>query len=58
MANLEEATVLLEQAISSLEMVHNFGTDIANLDDIIKLAMRRVTTAQEIIEAHLGPKHG
>jgi len=53
MGNLETATVLLEQAITSLEMVHSFGDDMSPLDRLIVRVMRKITTAQEIIESAL-----
>ena len=53
MVNLEEATNLLEQAITTLEMIHSFGDGLTNKDELMLSTMRKVTEAQEIIESHL-----
>ena len=53
MASLETARNLLEQVISTMEMIHNFGDGLANKDELMLRTMRRVVEAQEIIESHL-----
>ena len=49
--NLETARNLLEQVISTMEMIHNFGDGLANKDELMLRTMRRVVKAQEIIES-------
>ena len=53
MVNLEEATNLLEQAITTLEMIHSFGDGLSNKDELMLSTTRKITEAQEIIESCL-----
>jgi len=52
-AKLETARNLLEQVISTMEMIHNFGDGLTNKDELMLSTMRQVTEAQEIVESHL-----
>ena len=53
MVNLEEARNLLEQVISTMEMIHSFSDGLTNKDELMLSTMRKITEAQEIIESHL-----
>jgi len=51
MVNLEEARNLLEQVISTMEMIHSFSDGLTNKDELMLSTMRKITEAQEIIES-------
>ena len=46
----EEAASLLEHAISTLEMFLFFGDGLLNREHLLKGAIKKLSTAQELIE--------